>query len=188
MILSKLFVWCWPSKPNEDCVYRDHADWARRYAPPNGVPGKFVLEHAREKYRETADVGRHLDDKAGKLLTTAGTLATILFAALAVFNLSHVWLSFPSIVCFLVAMILALRCAQPHWRSGLPTIREVVERFSDGKPGYEARLSATLHDAAEELRVLHRWKANMLLSATLSLGLGVVLLALLAVCAWFGCF
>lgn len=174
----RLFPTLSPPTPENDPVLREQAEWARSYQLKAGVPGEFVYQYARRMYDEAVEYFRVLDVKAGELLKTSGTLATILVAILGVFGDIASWVALPSLLCFLVSMVISAVSRSPVDRGAAPSIRSVLDKlpYEDGE--HEARIAVSFHQAVEELLSPARWKAKTINLASWWLCAGVAWLLL----------
>ena len=163
-----------PPNPKDDLICQAQAQWVEEYQPKKGVPGAFVLEHAQKVYGEFSASLERLDTKASELVRTSGTVATILVATLAAFDIGSGWAIAPSLFFFLGALMIGALSRRPVIRHSQASIRVVLERLPREEEDHEACLAASLHRTAEEMRIVQTWKARMVTRATFSLCWGVL--------------
>ena len=167
-----------PPNPKDDLICQEQSQWADDYKPKKGVPGEFLLEHAQKVYGEFSASFETLDTKASELVRTSGTLATILVATVAAFDIASPWAIAPSLLLFLGALIIGALSRRPVIRHSQASIREVHDRLPREEGDHEAWLAASLHRTAEEMRIVQTWKARMVNRATFSLCWGTSFLLL----------
>ena len=183
--MKRIVVWVksyWqPPNPKDDLICQAHAQWVEEYQPKKGVPGEFVLAHARKVYGEFYASLETLDAKASELVRTSGTLATILVATVAAFDIGPGWAIAPSLVFFLGALMIGALTRRPITHHSQASVRALLERLPRDEKDHEAWLAASLHRTAEEMRITQKWKARMVNRATSSLCWGVLWLPLVLV-------
>ena len=155
-----------------DATYQEHAKWAKNYKPAPDESDELVLDHARRVYDECVMANQRLDKKAEDILKTAGVLVTILLATAGASSaFTPCWI-IPSLICFLLAMVLSIVSRQPKPRSSLSSIRQTIERLpSENRQLY---MAVSLHWAVEKLSRSIGWKAQALRRASWCLCLGVL--------------
>jgi len=166
--------WCFWKEPyfRDDPSYREEEAWLDQYVTPENACGAFALEHARLKIAESNAAVASLDAKVAGVQTLAGTLSTMLTAAVAAFHLP-VSLAGASLLCFLGAMVVTLFARRSLIRPASANIRQVLER-TVGMQDPQAWLAASLHCSDAGAKVLQEWTAQQLWTATVLIITGVV--------------
>lgn len=134
----------WPTSYYEDDRYLAAKKWADGFTPKDDGLGEVILKHAKSCYDDMVRVLERQDDKGHRLLTSAGTMATIILAAIGAFKLPVVW---PVAVCLtllILAMIILVRVSWPVARAGKAGIRDVTE-FIGSADNPSVWLAASLH-------------------------------------------
>jgi len=147
--------------------------WGDMVLPKDGLPGPLILDHAWRKYADV-DVGaERLDAKAYTLMATTAALSTVLVSAAGVKALP-LWPIIPSLVFLSLAMALATIARRPTTRSGMCSIRTVIDAFPLPSGQHEAWIAASLHRSCEELLCRSDWKASFINRASWAACLGVL--------------
>lgn len=154
--------------------------WTDNFIPASGIPDRFVLDYAREKYNELAKSYSSLDDKADRLLRVSGVFIGILAAGYLGLDIQPLWSAIPAFVCLLLSMLFCIVVQLPHYRSSPPTVHSLLDGISQGVQGrVELWAAIGFHKATEELRVACDWRANRLVAATVLFTIGVFFLTLI---------
>ncbi len=156
--------------------------WTDNYTPQPGTPDQFVLDYARDKYKELAESYSTLDGKADRLLRVSGVFAGILTAGLLGLKIQPLLLlsAAPTFVFMLAAMLLCIIAQVPYYKSSPPTVHNLLDGLEQGvQDRVELWVAIGFHKAREKLRVTCDWKANRIIWATWSFTIGVFFLILI---------
>jgi hypothetical protein len=166
--------------------YLSVSEWARTFRSSDARHGELALEQARRNYDEASKIFEGLDAKSAQLLQTAGTMGTIVFAAIAGFKLPvDAWMT-STFVLLLASMAIAIFGRWPMLRPTPAGVRELMAPLGDPAalkegefhqiPNPEAWLAASLEATTMGLRGLEEWKSRNVRVASVLVALAMLCL------------
>lgn len=172
-------IFAWIGRPfraplfKEDPTYSAEWEWTKNYKPVKETPGEFVLEQAQQRVADSVATENNLNVFGDLLLRSAGTLSTILIAAVGACDLEFGWPVRVAVSCFLSAMVLVLWSRVQLECPVNPRIRDILESVDADENAAKASLAASLHARVEGMKIVNGWRAARLQLARFMLCLGV---------------
>ncbi len=133
-----------------DQALRNAFEWAGDYVPVrNGEVYEAILDHAKDLYKEIAEVSGELDKKADDLLKISAAIGAAIAAAGRIASIQDALTTFPvfaAIICLIITMLLCTRARKPIKNVVPINIRTVLEVAE------QARLPAIQKDGFDVLQ------------------------------------
>lgn len=170
---------------DRDPEFTDAYNWYRTFQPAGADPATPVkAAYAEKQLAYSHLVFDSLDLKAEKIFTFSATAIGALLTAVKLVESQApnitlpIWSWSPSLVCFLLALVLALIAKRPQPLPSLPRIRDVLQMTGD-ESSIALRLAAARYYVCAGMKRANAWKARLSDAATIVLVIGIVALGLI---------
>jgi hypothetical protein len=135
----------------------EYREFARTFTPAPDADYQWFLSHATKEFELADDRMKELDSKADSLIRYLGAAEGILSLAFLrvadTKDASLLWVSIPTMLAFLAAILLASTSRSPALHPVFPATADFLLRYPNGHfAKYAARIAATTQIARRALR------------------------------------
>jgi hypothetical protein len=168
----------------EDSNYKLSETWLREFKPSDSAQGYDKgLTYAWRRFDEVTASSETLDKKADNVMRNAGLVAGLLGLAINAVHVGHPWLLIPSLIAFVVSLVLAAIACNPTGGATTASVQDLLDDITSGHAN-DAWIAASISCAVAGRNVTNNWKAERIRWATYAFCAGLILFVVPVIATW----